>query len=467
MVLGQTGATTPTPRSKPSVRVDLSNQKKVLALALPIMLSNATVPLVGIVDTAVMGRMESPAFLSAVAVGAVLFSGIFWVFGFLKMGTGGLVAQALGANDDRSQQATMLRACAIAVVFSSLLMLLQTPLLWLGLWAMDGSQQLHSLIADYFYVRMWGAPATLVSFAVMGVLTGQQRMRELFIVQLILNLLNVVLNLGFFHFTDWHVKGVATATVISEYVALGFGLWLIRSLWWVPLTRYASALKDTRAFIDFFTLSGNLFIRTALLTFAFYWITVVSSRLGDSSLALNAILIQMLHLTAYALDGFSIAAGALTGHALGARNRQALWRDTKACTWGALVLASLFTAVYVFGGQLFVDAMTTLPQIRSLAPEYLIWIVLGPLIGVWSFLFDGIFSGTTHTKEMRDGMLISVGIFVLCTELLVPLWGNHGLWLSYHLLMVARALTLGIWFPRILRAAESAVPSAAPTPHSS
>ncbi len=434
--------------------MDLSNYRKVYALALPIMLSNASVPLVGIVDTAVMGRMDSAAYLSAVAIGAVLFSGIFWAFGFLKMGTGGLVAQAFGRQDVHELHAIFARAVTIALLLAVAIMLAGTPLFNLGLWAMGGSTQLHALTADYYFVRLFAAPATLMSYVVIGTLVGQQKMREVFYLQLILNLSNVVLNLAFFEYTDWHIKGVAVATVISEYSALATGLYLLRAQFKVSAARWIAALKNTVACKEFFAIGRDLFVRTMSLTFAFYWITALGSRLGDTTLALNAILAQMLHFTAYALDGFAMAAEALTGSALGQRNRKALWRDVKACTWGALVVALAFTAVYAAFGQSLVNAMTTLPQVRALAPSYLLWIVIGPIIGVWSFLLDGVFIGTTHTREMRNGMLISLTVFLLSAHWLVPQWSNHGLWLSYHLFMLARALTLGVWLPRILRAAD-------------
>jgi len=434
--------------------MDLANQRKVYALALPIMLSNATVPLVGIVDTAVIGRMDSPAFMSAVAVGAVLFSSIFWVFGFLKMATGGLVAQALGRTDTQALQAIFARAVVIALSLAALILILGAPLLAAGLWAMGGSDELHGLTGDYFLIRLLGAPATLLTYVVLGTLIGQQRMKHVFWLQLVLNLLNVALNLLFFQLTDWHVKGVAFATILSEYIALALGLYFVKPLWQLPLTRWKAALKNTEAFVHFFTISTDIFIRTVCLTFAFYWITALSSRFGDTTLALNAILLQMLHFASYALDGFAIAVETLAGNALGQRNRKALIRDVKACAWGAAGMAILFSLAYGLFGQWVVNSMTTIPDVRTLAPTYLFWIVIGPLVGVWSFLFDGIYIGTTQTKEMRNGMLISIVVFILSAELLVAPLGNHGLWLSYHLFMVARAITLGAWFPRIVKAAD-------------
>lgn len=437
--------------------MNLAHQRKVYALALPIMLSNATVPLVGIVDTAVMGRMGSPAYLSAVAVGAILFSSIFWVFGFLKMGTGGLVAQAMGRSDGPGMQQVFMRSLAISLTLAVCLMALGAPLLAVGLYAMGGSNELHELTRDYFFVRLWGAPATLLLYTITGALIGQQSMRAVFWQQLLLNVLNIVLNIVFFTLTDWHVKGVAFATIISEYVAMAVGMWWLRKLWFTSAQTWLTALKNTPAFLAFVSIGRDLFIRTLGLTFAFYWITVLGSRLGDTTLALNTILMHIVFFTSYALDGFTIAAEALAGHALGKRDRKALTDDVLACTWGALVLAVLMAAVYSVSGQSIVNAMTTLSEVRDLAPGYLIWVVIAPLIGVWSFLLDGIFAGTTHTKEMRNGMVLSVITFVIAAELLVPLWGNHGLWLSYSVLMIARAITLGIWLPRIFKAADAPI----------
>ena len=428
---------------------------RVFWLAIPIILSNITVPLAGIVDTAVMGRMPSPAYLSATAIAATLFSSIYWVFGFLRMGTSGLVAQSLGANELERAERNGIRSIVLALLLGAALLLSAPWLFRLGMWSMDVDQQVHELANRYFYIRVFSAPATLVLYSIFGTLVGQQRMRGVLLLQLILNLSNVVLTLALFNLTDWDISGVAIATVISEYLAMICGLAMLwRSL---QIKRHTvdnaslSWLVERAKLVELFHISGNLFVRTLCLTAAFYWLMVTSARLGVLVLAVNAVLIQMLHFMAHALDGFSHAAETLVGHAYGKRDRVALSCAVRASTFWGLVFALMFTVVYAsFGGDIF-DAMTTQKEVQNAARTWLLWIVLSPLAGVWSFLLDGIFTGTTHTREMRNGMIISLILFICASVVLVPPMNNHGVWLSYYILMLARAATLGYWYPRILK----------------
>jgi len=428
---------------------------RVLWLAVPIILANITVPLVGIVDTAVMGRMESPAYLSATAIAATILSSIYWVFGFLRMGTSGLVAQSLGASEPQRAQRNAIRSIALALVFGCLLFLAAPLLFQLGMWSMDVSDEVNALAKQYFSVRVFSAPATLIIYSIIGTLVGQQRMRAVFILQLILNLTNVCLTLSLFYLTDWNIMGVALSTVVSEYLAMMCGLAVL----WPSLnfrshvfeTESLKWLWDRQKLVEFFHIGSDLFIRTLCLTAAFYWLMVMSAKLGVIVLAVNAILIQMLHLMAHALDGFSHAAETLAGHAYGKRDPVALSSAVRAATFWATILALMFTLVYAsFGGHIF-DSMTTQKEVQNAARTWIWWIALTPLVGVWSFLLDGIFIGTTHTREMRNGMIISLTMFICATLVLVPLFNNHGLWISYYILMLVRAATLGFWYPRILK----------------
>lgn len=416
------------------------------------MFSNASVPLVGIVDTAVMGRMDSPTYISATAIATVIFSSLYWMFGFLQMGTGGLVAQAFGANNRRTILETTQRAALIAIVIGAILTSLAKPIFGIAMLAMEGTEQLHSLTADYFFIRILAAPATLLLYVMQGSLIGQQRMRAVFCIQLFLNLGNVILNLLLFNMTDWNIQGVAIATVVSEILAMILGLYLLRNeLFLVRLPLSAIFAKDK--LLSLFQLSRDLFIRTACLTFAFYWLTVMASRLGDLTLAANAILLQLMHFMSYALDGFSTSAEALAGQAIGRKDPKALIGAVRACMEWAVGFAFLFTLIYATWGGSFVDSMTTQPETRVAAKYWLPWVVWAPLVGVWSFLLDGIFIGTTHTREMRNGMIIAVVCFLGSTIYFLPTYANNGLWFSYYVLMVVRTITLGTWFPRILRAA--------------
>jgi len=427
---------------------------RVFVLAVPIILSNITVPLTGIVDTAVMGRMPSPDYLSATAIAATLFSSIYWIFGFLRMGTSGLVAQSLGASEPERAQRNALRAIALALCFGVVVVLSAPVLFKAGMWSMDVSAEVHALAAQYFSVRVFSAPATLLIYSIIGALVGQQRMRQVMVLQLILNLSNIALTLAFFNLTDCGITGVALATVISEYLAMLAGVLIL----WPSLNlrshffdaKSLSWLWDRTKLREFFYIGSNLFIRTLCLTAAFYWLTVQSSKLGVVVLATNAVLIQMLHFAAHALDGFAHAAETLTGHAYGKRDRFALSNAVKAATFWALLFALMFTVVYGLFGQAIFDLMTTQKEVRDAAKTWLWWISLSPLIAVWSFLLDGIFIGATHTREMRNGMIVSLTMFIFASVLLVPLINNHGLWMSYYILMLSRALTLGYWYPRIL-----------------
>lgn len=431
-------------------------------LAVPIILSNLTVPLVGIVDTAVMGRMPEPVYLSATAVGAVLFSTIYWAFGFLRMGTGGLVAQALGAQNPDEIRQTTWRSLLLGAALGFAIIALSAPLLWLGMQVMGGSDALHSLTRDYYYTRIISAPATLMLYGVFGSLIGQQRMKSVFSLQLLLNGLNIVLNILFFTTTDWAIRGVAAATVISEYVTLLVGLWVLYPVLSSRVSHHRSGvlhacrgLFSPEKLRQFFRIGGDIFIRSLCLTAAFYWLTAKGARQGELILAANGIFLQMVHFMAYGLDGFSHAAETLTGQALGRRDHRSLKNAVHASTWWAVMLALIITVIYYLAGDVIIDGMTTQAEVRLTAREYWPWVAAAPLIGVWSFLLDGIFIGTTHTREMRNGMLISFVVFVVSAQLLVPALGNHGLWLAYYALMVARAVTLAMWYPRILRAASA------------
>jgi MATE family multidrug resistance protein len=428
--------------------------RRVVWLAVPIILSNLTVPLVGIVDTAVMGRMDSSAYLSATAIAATLFSSIYWIFGFLRMGTSGLLSQALGAANHVRAERTALRSIGLALVFGVLTWFTGPTLFTLGMWSMRVPPDVYGLAESYFSIRLISAPATLMLYSIIGILVGQQRMPQVLAVQLLLNVGNIILTIWFFAFFDWHIKGVAAATVISEYAAAFLGLWLLRSSLGMRQHLLQSEslawIWDKQRLAEFFRIGRDLFIRTLCLTASFYWLTVLSSRLGVTVLAVNAILLQMVHFMSHALDGFSHAAETLAGHAYGKRDRPAFSNAVKAASiWGA-VMAMMFTVVYALFGSAIFNVMTTQTEVQNAATTWLWWVALTPLIGVWSFLLDGIFIGTTHTREMRNGMIISTALFLSASLVLVPLLGNHGLWSSYCILMLARAATLGWWYPRLL-----------------
>lgn len=427
----------------------------MLRLAVPVTLASIGVSLSGIADTAVMGRMGEPVYLSATAIGATLFSSLYWAFGFLRMSTGGLVAQAFGARDAPQQRATVLRALALGVAIGGVVLVLQAPLLALGLSAMHDAGGLHALVRDYVVVRIWSAPAVFALFVLHGALVGRQAMAALLFVQLLQTVLNVLLNIAFFAYTDWHVRGVAAATIIADTVAVAVALWLLRGLLWsVPGAGAATSprLFEPAALRRLFSLSGDLFVRSLCLTGAYFFFTAVGTRLGVTVVAANAILLQLLQFTSFFLDGLAHAAEALVGQAIGRRDRAGLRRAVRSATELSLVAAMLLCGIYALFGGVFVDAMTTDASIRSATREWLIWAVLLPLTGVGSFLLDGIFIGATRTRAMRNGMIVAVLVFIIATQWLVPRFGNHGLWAAFTLMLLVRAAGLAIVLPGVKRA---------------
>jgi len=426
--------------------------RKTWALAGPIMISNISVPLLGAVDTAVMGRLPGPQYLGAVAVGALIFSFAYAGFNFLRMGTTGLTAQSYGAKDADQIRAWLARALALAVAAGVVLIALQQAIVWVSLFLIDPSDQVRPLTEAYFNIRIWSAPATLANFAILGWFFGVQNTRAALITQVAMNGANIVLDIWFVIGLGWGVEGVAWATLISEIGAVAVGLWLVRR----ELKRLGGHWNLKRAMNPdrlrvMMRVNGDIFIRSVFLQAAFLAFMAVGARMGDLILAANALLLNLEMFAAYALDGFANAVEALAGEAIGARQRHRFRAAVLATTRWALIFAAGLSVAFWGLGVLIIDLLSTVPEVRATAYEYLLWAALLPAGSVWSFQLDGIFIGSTRTAEMRNGMIISMAVFAAAMAALVPTWGNHGLWLAMWIFMVARAVTLALWYPRLER----------------
>ena len=429
--------------------------KKVSLLALPIILSNVSVPLVGAVDTAVMGHLDDVELIGAVALGASIFSLVFWTFGFLRMATSGIVAQALGANDQPTITLTLCRSLLIAAVLGVTVIVLQKPLLSLCLSFLDTNEKLIDFTTQYYNTRIWAAPATLANYVVLGTLIGMQRMGSVLSLQLLLNALNIVLDILFVPVMGWDIKGVAVASVLSEYAAMVFGLILLRKpLQLAYSTVTTKVLLKRTALMRLFTLNSNIFIRTLLLVLSFFYFNATSAKLGATALAANAILMQILHLCAHALDGYAHAVETLVGHAWGSKNKKNLLMAIKVSTIHSMAIAILMSALIFISSSSLLNLFTNQQPVITLALEHLPWLVALPVLSVWCYQLDGIFIGTTHSREMRNAMIISAGIFYIGTELSLPHLGNKGLWFTFCAFMVIRALTLLQYLPGIIRNAD-------------
>lgn len=430
---------------------------RVWRLAGPIILSNVSVPLLGIVDTAVVGHLPGPQYIGAVAVGAMIFSVVYIGFNFLRMGTTGITAQALGANDPDEVRATLARAIIVAVVLGIALVVIQRPIAWIAFPLVDAGDNVESLADAYYSIRIWGAPAALINFAFLGWFIGIQNTRAALILQIAMNGINIVLDLWFVLGLGLGVEGVAYATLISEVGAVVLGVWLMgRSLPAIGgAWRRASIIDGGRA-RRLLAINRDIFIRTICLMLSFAVFTALGARLGVTVLAANAVLMNLQVFMAYALDGFAFAVESLAGAALGARDSRAFRAAVRATTIWALVFSLCFTAFYGLVGGYVIDAITDIAEVREAARLYLPWAVVAPLISVWSFQLDGIFTGATRSADMRNTMVISAAVYGLALAVLVPPLGNHGLWLAFMVLMVVRAITLGVRYPAIVRDLEGA-----------
>jgi multidrug resistance protein, MATE family len=433
--------------------------RRLWALALPIMISNISTPLLGMVDTAVVGHLPSAHYLGAVAIGAVIFTSMFWLFGFLRMGTSGLTAQAVGADDAPEAGATLGRALVCAFILGIIIVAAANPIRTGALAFFDTTPAVEAAAATYYDIRIWAAPATLINYALLGWLLGMQRPGLGLILQLILNGTNITLDLVFVVGLGMTVDGVALASVLAEALAavvgLGIAIRLIRRTGQhKDKTHWGAIWKrmgNTQAFIRLVVINRDIFLRTLCLIIATLWFTRQSARFGETVLAATAILQQLYLFMAYALDGFSHAAQALVGRTVGAKRRRDFEAAIRVATIWAGLTALGFMVVYALAGPSIIALLTSLEDVRAAALRYLPWAVLIPIVAVWSFLLDGIFIGATWTRAMRNSMAISLIVFLGATWILIPIFGVHGLWAAMTLFLAMRAVTLGLVLPSLTR----------------
>ena len=432
--------------------------RRVLTLTLPIILSNATVPLLGAVDTAVVGHLDSPHYIGAVAVGALIFSYVFWGFGFLRMATTGLAAQAHGRRDANGVRAVFARAAFIAVVAGLAVMVLQYPIIELAMSLIAPSPAVEASARDYFAVRIWASPATLMQYCMLGWLLAMRDSRAVFIFQVVLNSINIILDILFVQGFGWDVRGVAGATVIADYSGVALGWFLMQPhLKRLGGTWRGIGILDRTQLSKLMKINGDIFVRTLALTSAFALFTSFSARFGEVTLAANAVLQNFLMFGSFALDGFAHAAETLVGQAYGAeRRKQFLWAVRKTTIWSiisAVVMAALFAAA----GPWIIDGLTSIPEVRAASYEYLVWAVILPITGVLGFQFDGVFLGAMQTKQWRNMMLLSVAIYGLFAWWAVETGSNHMLWAAFNAFFLLRGVTLALLFPTIIPDRRKAV----------
>ena len=427
--------------------------RRVLNIAIPVVLSNATVPILGAVDTGVVGQMGLAAPIGAVGIGAVILSAFYWVFGFLRMGTVGLTAQAEGKGDSDEVAALLTRALMIGLGAGVVIIALQGVLFWAAFHVSPASAEVEGLARQYMVVRIWSAPAAIALFGITGWLIAQERTRAVLVLQLWMNGLNIGLDLWFVIGLGWGVQGVAFATALAEWSGFALGLWFCRAAFAGAAWRaWATVLSGAR-WRRMMGVNTDILIRSLLLQAIFVSFMFTGAAQGDVTLAANQVLLQFLMIASYALDGFAFSAEALVGKATGARNPARLRRAALlASGWGMAAAVCMALGFALFGGMI-VDAMTTSGEVRAQARVFLPYLVGLPVIACAAFMLDGIFVGATRSRDMRNMMALSFGVYVACVVALEPSLGNHGLWLALLISFIARAITLGARYPALERAA--------------
>ena len=428
-------------------RTDLAS---IWSLAWPLILSNLTVPLVGAVSTGVIGHLDDPAYLGGVALGTLLFTYVYWAFGFLRMGTTGLASQAHGAEAVDEVRAVLARALILAAVFGGLLTLLRGPIGTAGLSLLEGSAAVQGHARDYFEIRVLAAAPALANIALLGWFLGLQNTRYGLIQQVVINGINILLSVALVFGAGMDVEGVAWAAVVGQTAGLAVALVLARRL----LRRIGGRFEQDRIFSltpikAMIAVNRDIFIRTVCVLTGTAFFMDRSAALGEVALAANAVLMVFQTLSAYAMDGFAQATEAIVGKAIGAKDRLRLDSAVRAGTVCALAVAVVAAAIYALFGGLIIDLLTGIDSVRQEADAHLIWAILLPVASIWAFQLDGIFIGATRTAEMRNAMIASLIAFVAAGLPLVGLFGNDGLWGAYVAFMGARAVTLYLYYPRV------------------
>ena len=433
------------------------SHRSVLAIAWPTTLAYLSTPLLGLIDTGVVGRLGDPALLGGLAVGAILFDIIFTTFNFLRSSTTGLVAQALGAGHEEEQRVVLIRSLLLSGVMGAAVLLLAPLISTVGLWAMDVPEAVEQATLAYFTIRVLAAPLTLINYSVLGWMLGLGQARLGLALQLVLNGSNIVLSILLGLVWGWGIEGVAWATVIAEGLAVCVGL----SIAWLRLSGLGkvawAAVFESTALIRLFGVNRDIMIRSFCLLFAFAFFTSQGANFGEVTLAANAVLMNFFMIAGYFLDGFATAAEQLAGKAVGARHRPAFdsaVRLTLVWGFGLAILASL---VFWIGGPFVIDLLTTNQEVRQVARQYLLWAALTAVVGVVAFQMDGVYIGATWSADMRNMMLLSLVAFLLTWYVATPVWQNHGLWLALEVFLGARGLSLYARLPR--RAKETFSPA--------
>lgn len=437
------------PRPQPTI-----THKEYLVLAFPLILSTLSTPMLGAVDTAVVGQLPDPAYIGGVAVGTLIFNTLYWLFGFLRVSTSGFSAQAHGAGDRVEVLLSLLRPMGIALLFGLLFIVLQVPIKQAAILLLQPGHAVGEHAVRYFDVRIWGAPFLLMNYALVGWLIGVSQVRLALYLQILMNLLNIALCIWFVNDHSMDVSGVALASLLSEMSATAIGLWLVlRRPDFREVSLRFSQIWASETFGKMLKMNRDLFIRTCCLLGVFQLFTYQGASMGEVTLAANAVLLQIHFLMAYIFDGFANASSILVGRSIGSKNQPLYQQTIRLSAIWAFAASLVLTVITYVWGDVLVSWFTSIRDVQVEASEYLIWVVFYPLVAFWGLQLNGIFSGATEAASIRNSMIISFGCYLLVVWLFVPSWSNHGLWLAFIIFSLARSLALWVYLPRLNRTA--------------
>ena len=424
--------------------------KKILDIAIPSIISNITVPLLGLVDVTIVGHLGSPVYIGAIAVGGMLFNMIYWIFGFLRMGTSGMTSQAFGSRDLNEVTRLLLRSTGVGLLIALALLLLQAPLRWMAFQFIDASPAVQESATLYFNICIWGAPAVLALYSFSGWFIGMQNSRFPMYIAITQNLVNIAASLSFVFLFGMKVDGVALGTLIAQYAGTGMAVWLWLGYYGSLRRRWHwRDFANRRAMMRFFGVNRDIFLRTLCLVATTVFFTSTGARQGDIILAVNTLLMQLFTLFSYVMDGFAYAGEALGGRYYGAGNHTAFRQTVRRMfAWGTGV-AALFTLLYVAGGQSFLGLLTDETEVIAASADYHYWTLAIPFVSFSAFLLDGLFIGTTSTRWMLQSIFVASACFFLIYWLGADRWGNHALWLAFLVYLGMRGV-MQAWLGRKL-----------------
>ena len=421
-----------------------SLNRSILRLAIPNIISNITVPLLGLVDMVLMGHQDSISYIGAIGLGGTIFSVMYSIFSFMRAGTTGFTAQAYGANDRAEIAYSLYRSLCIALIATVLVLSLQRPVEWLSMKLLHGSEEVLAHTATYFRVRIWAAPAVLCLYAFNGWFIGMQNTTIPMIIAILTNVVNIILSIIFVNVMGIGVSGVAFGTVIAQYCGLLTAIIFFFAKFryhLIPIRRVILLQRDKLK--RFFSVNADFMIRSILLVLSIAYFNNQSAKLGDDMLAVNMILMQFFYIFSYFTDGFAYAGEALVGRFTGAHDNKQLRLTVKLLLIWGFVIALPFTVLYALFPDWFIGLISDKPEIVTQAQPYHIYMILIPLITFAAFLWDGIYIGATAARAIRNTMLISaIGVFLPASLILMPSFGNHGLWVAFLMFMVARGLSM-------------------------